>query len=53
MQPNQSLDRLTARVITEMTPVLKEAEPDVVLVHGDTTTTFGAAISAFYQGIAI
>jgi UDP-N-acetylglucosamine 2-epimerase (non-hydrolysing) len=53
MRPNQALDQLTARVLTEMTPVLKDAKPDVVLVHGDTTTTLGAALSAFLQGVAV
>jgi len=53
MRPNQALDQLTARVLTEMTPVLQAAKPDVVLVHGDTTTTLGAALSAFLQGIAV
>ena len=53
MEPNQTLDRLTARVLTGLTPVLQEEKPDVVLVHGDTTTTLGGALSAFLQGVAI
>ena len=44
---------VTARVLTGMREVLKEAKPDVVLVHGDTTTSMAAALAAFYQQIPV
>lgn len=48
MRPGQDLYDLTARVLTALKPVLTDAKPDVVLVQGDTTTCFGAALAAFY-----
>jgi len=53
MQENQSLSGLTARVFTELEPVLKAEAPDWVLVQGDTTTVMAAALAAFYQRIKI
>lgn len=53
MRPNQSLCELTANVITAMSPVLARERPDWVLVQGDTTTVWTAALAAFYQGIAV
>lgn len=53
MTKNQSLADVTARVITELQPVLSEVKPDLVLVHGDTTTTMAASIAAFYQQIPV
>ena len=50
MKPGQNLYDLTARVITGLRPILEEFEPDFVYVHGDTTTTMGASIAAFYSG---
>ena len=44
---------MTARVLTGMRDVLKEVQPDVVLVHGDTTTSTAAALAAFYQQIPV
>lgn len=49
MQPNQTLSTITSNVLTGIEGVIKEVQPDVVLVHGDTTTTFSAALAAFYQ----
>ena len=51
MKQGQDLYDVTARVLTGMRDVLKEAQPDVVLVHGDTTTSTAAALAAFYQQI--
>ena len=48
MKPDQTLCQTTAGVLTGLAAVLKEAEPDVVIVQGDTTTTFAAALAAFY-----
>lgn len=53
MKQGQDLYDVTARVLTGMRDVLKEARPDVVLVHGDTTTSTAAALSAFYQQIPV
>ena len=53
MKQGQDLYDVTARVMTGMRDVLKEAQPDVVLVHGDTTTSMAAALAAFYQQIPV
>ena len=53
MKPNQDLYDITSRVLLGMRDVLKEVQPDVVLVHGDTTTSTAAALAAFYQQIAV
>lgn len=53
MEPGQTLPGITTRVMNGMYDVLQEARPDVVLVHGDTTTTFSAALAAFYQHISV
>lgn len=53
MQPNQTLDSLTGNVLAKLAPVMTEAQPDIVLVHGDTTTTLAAALSAFYHQLPI
>ena len=53
MKPGQDLYDVTARVLVGMRDVLKDAQPDVVLVHGDTTTSMAAALAAFYQQIPV
>ena len=53
MKQGQDLYDVTARVLTGMRDVLAEAKPDVVLVHGDTTTSTAAALAAFYQQIPV
>ena len=53
MKQGQDLYDVTARVLTGMRDVLKECQPDVVLVHGDTTTSTAAALAAFYQQIPV
>jgi len=53
MKQGQDLYDVTARVLTGMREVLREAQPDVVLVHGDTTTSTAAALAAFYQQIPV
>ena len=53
MTPDQTLTDITTRVITGMEGVLKSVHPDVVLVHGDTTTSTAAALAAFYQQIPV
>ena len=53
MKAGQDLYDVTSRVLVGMRDVLKEAQPDVVLVHGDTTTSTAAALAAFYQQIPV
>ena len=53
MQQGQDLYDVTSKVLMGMRDVLKEAKPDVVLVHGDTTTSMAAALAAFYQQIPV
>ncbi|HEY0210706.1 non-hydrolyzing UDP-N-acetylglucosamine 2-epimerase [Acerihabitans sp.] len=53
MRPDQGLTEITSRILTGMKPVLASFAPDVVLVHGDTTTTLAASLAAFYQHIPV
>lgn len=53
MKPGQDLYDVTARVLTGMRDILKTSAPDIVLVHGDTTTSTAAALAAFYQQITV
>lgn len=53
MKTGQDLYDVTARVLTGMRDVFKECKPDIVLVHGDTTTSTAAALAAFYQQIPV
>lgn len=53
MKQGQDLYDVTARVLTGMRDVLKKVQPDVVLVHGDTTTSTAAALASFYQQIPV
>lgn len=53
MQPNQNLFDITTRVLLGLKPVLEKEQPDVLLVQGDTTTTFVAALAAFYFRIKV
>jgi UDP-N-acetylglucosamine 2-epimerase (non-hydrolysing) len=53
MTEDQTLTEITTRVLTGMEPVLKDARPEVMLVHGDTTTSTAAALAAFYQQIPV
>jgi len=53
MQSKQSLTDITRRVLEGLEKVMLEAKPDIVLVHGDTTTTFAGALAAFYHKIKV
>jgi UDP-N-acetylglucosamine 2-epimerase (non-hydrolysing) len=53
MQPNQSLAELTARIFTDLDPILKLHKPDWILVQGDTTTVMAAALLGYYNHIKI
>lgn len=53
MQPGQTLSGLTSRIVQGMENVIAKHKPDIVLVHGDTTTTFATSLAAFYQRTAI
>lgn len=53
MEPQQTLASVTNKILVELGKVLTVEKPDIVLVHGDTTTTFAASLASFYQQIAI
>lgn len=53
MRPGQGLYDITSNVLLELRPVLEAFRPEVVLVHGDTTTTLAASLAAYYQQIAV
>ena len=53
MQPDQSLAELTARAMFDLSTILKDESPDLVLVQGDTTTAMVGALAAFYQGLPV
>lgn len=53
MKAGQTLNDVTARILLELKPVLQEFKPDVVLVHGDTATTFAASLAAYYEQIPV
>lgn len=53
MKPGQGLSDITAAILQGLKPVLEDFKPDLVLVHGDTTTTLAASLAAYYQQIAV
>ena len=53
MKDRQTLTDITSNVLTGLYKVISEAKPDIVLVHGDTTTTFAGALAAFYNQVAV
>lgn len=53
MKPGQDLSDITSGVLLGMRPLLQQWRPDIVLVHGDTTTTFAASLAAFYEKISV
>jgi UDP-N-acetylglucosamine 2-epimerase (non-hydrolysing) len=53
MLPGQTLSQSSSRIIAALEPVLMKVRPDIVIVQGDTTTTFCGALAAFYQGIPV
>ena len=53
MKPNQTIGMITSNVILGLEEVLEEVKPDIVLVHGDTTTTFATALAAFYHRVKV
>ncbi|EPO1787904.1 non-hydrolyzing UDP-N-acetylglucosamine 2-epimerase [Cronobacter turicensis] len=53
MKPGQGLTEITCRILEGLKPILTEFHPDVVLVHGDTTTTIATSLAAFYQRIPV
>ncbi len=53
MKAGQTLNDVTARILLELKPVLEEFKPDVVLVHGDTATTFASSLAAYYEQIPV
>ena len=53
MKDRQTLTSITTSILEKLEPVLKSEKPDIVLVHGDTTTSYAAALAAFYQQIPV
>ncbi|EMF0110804.1 UDP-N-acetylglucosamine 2-epimerase (non-hydrolyzing) [Enterococcus hirae] len=53
MEKNQTLVSITTKILENLTPILLVEKPDIVLVHGDTTTTYASTLAAFYQQIKI
>ena len=53
MREKQTLFDITTAVLNQIKPILEEEKPDIVLVHGDTSTTFAAALAAFYLQIPV
>ena len=53
MKTSQTLTSITSLILEKLSPILIEEKPDIVLVHGDTTTSFAAALAAFYQKIPV
>lgn len=53
MEAGQSLNDITSKILIKLKPILEEFKPDLVLVHGDTATTFAASLAAYYQKIEI
>lgn len=53
MKQGQTLSDITTRALKGLEDVIKEVKPDIILVHGDTTTTFAGALAAFYQQVAV
>ena len=53
MKQGQTLSDITARVLQELSAIIQQEKPDLILVHGDTTTTFAGALSAFYHQVKI
>lgn len=53
MEKSQSLEQITSKVLLGLAPILEQEQPDLVLVHGDTTTTMAASLSAFYHQIPV
>ncbi|HCD7424882.1 UDP-N-acetylglucosamine 2-epimerase (non-hydrolyzing) [Citrobacter cronae] len=53
MTAGQTLNDITAHIVLELKPILSEFKPDVVLVHGDTATTFAASLAAYFEKIAV
>jgi UDP-N-acetylglucosamine 2-epimerase (non-hydrolysing) len=53
MKSGQTLPEITSKILVELTPVIKSFKPDLVLVHGDTATTFAASLAAYYEQVPV
>lgn len=53
MRQSQTLDEITSRILKYLTSALERVDPDIVMVHGDTTTAFASALASFYKGIPV
>ncbi|ATC85275.1 non-hydrolyzing UDP-N-acetylglucosamine 2-epimerase [Pseudoalteromonas arctica] len=53
MKSGQTLPEITSKILVKLTPVIKSLKPDLVLVHGDTATTFAASLAAYYEQVPV
>ena len=53
MKKNQSLEELTSNIITKISLIIKKIKPDLVLVHGDTNSSFVASVASFYNKVKV
>ena len=53
MRKNQSLERLTSKILIKIGEIISKIKPDLVMVHGDTTTTFAASLACYYSKIDV
>lgn len=53
MKKNQTLTQITARVLEGLDGIINKVKPDIILVHGDTTTTFAGSLAAFYHNVKV
>ena len=53
MTPGQTLNDVTSAILLKLKPILMEYQPDLLLVHGDTATTFAASLAAYYEKIDV
>lgn len=53
MTKNQSLEAITSKILLSVSKIIRSTKPDLIIVHGDTTTTFASALSAFYNNIPV
>lgn len=53
MKSGQTLPEITSRILVELTPIIKSFQPELILVHGDTATTFAASLAAYYEQVPV
>lgn len=53
MKSGQTLPEITSKILVELTPIIKSFQPELILVHGDTATTFAASLAAYYEQVPV